>query len=228
MFWYDYTYIILIPALLFGFYAEYKVSSSFSKYSKVASSKGWTAAEIARKILDDNRLYDVAIAHVSGNLTDHFNPKDNTVYLSDSVYSSTSVAAIGVAAHECGHAVQYAEQYAPMRLRTALVPITNFGSTAGFIILAIGLLFASYNIAMLGILLYSLMAVFQAVTLPVEFNASSRALETLRAGFVLDDEELSMTKKVLVAAALTYVAALVSTISSILRLLVIVNGRKKD
>ncbi len=228
MFWYDYTYIILIPALLFGFYAQYKVSSSFSKYSKVASSKGWTAAEIARKILDDNRLYDVAIAHVSGNLTDHFNPKDNTVYLSDSVYSSTSVAAIGVAAHECGHAVQYAEQYAPMRLRTALVPITNFGSTAGFIILAIGLLLASYNIAMLGILLYSLMAVFQAVTLPVEFNASSRALETLRAGFVLNDEELSMTKKVLVAAALTYVAALVSTISSILRLLVIVNGRKKD
>lgn len=228
MFWYDYTYIILIPALLFGFYAQYKVSSSFSKYSKVASSKGWTAAEIARKILDDNRLYDVAIAHVSGNLTDHFNPKDNTVYLSDSVYSSTSVAAIGVAAHECGHAVQYAEQYAPMRLRAALVPITNFGSTAGFIILAIGLLFASYNIAMLGILLYSLMAVFQAVTLPVEFNASSRALETLRAGFVLDDEELSMTKKVLIAAALTYVAALVSTISSILRLLVIVNGRKKD
>lgn len=228
MFWYDYTYIILIPALIFGFYAQFKVNSSFSKYSKVASARGWSAAEIARKILDDNRLYDVGIAHVSGNLTDHFNPKDNTVYLSDSVYSSTSVAAIGVAAHECGHAVQYAEQYAPMRVRSALVPITNFGSTAGFIILAVGLLFSSYSVAMLGVLLYSLMAVFQAVTLPVEFNASSRALETLRAGFVLDEEELLMTKKVLSAAALTYVAALVSTISTILRLLVIVNGRKRD
>lgn len=228
MFWYDYTYIILIPAILFGLYAQFKVSSSFSRYSKVASSRGWTAAEVARKILDDNGLYDVSIAHVNGNLTDNFNPTTNTVYLSDSVYSSTSVAAIGVAAHECGHAVQYAEQYSPMKIRAALVPVTNFGSTVGFIVIAVGLLFASYNLAMMGVLLYSLMAVFQAVTLPVEFNASARALRTLEACCILESDELKMTKSVLSAAALTYVAALVSTLSTILRLLVIVNGRKRN
>ena len=177
-YWFDYTYLLLIPALLFGLYAQFKVNSTYSKYQKVNNSRGWTAAEVARKILDDNGLYDVNIAHIAGNLTDNYNPKTNTVSLSDSVYSSTSVAAIGVAAHECGHAVQHAEQYTPIKIRSALVPVTNFGSSFGVIILAIGLIFSSYNIAMIGVRLYSLMAVFQAVTLPVEFNASSRALTT--------------------------------------------------
>ena len=229
-YWFDYTYLLLIPALLFGLYAQFKVNSTYSKYQKVNKSRGWTAAEVARKILDDNGLYDVNIAHIAGNLTDNYNPKTNTVSLSDSVYSSTSVAAIGVAAHECGHAVQHAEQYTPIKIRSALVPVTNFGSSFGVIILAIGLIFSSYNIAMIGVLLYSLMAVFQAVTLPVEFNASSRALTTLREQNMLEDDELKMSKKVLSAAAMTYVAALVSSISTIFRLLLIVNRgtRRRD
>lgn len=226
----DYTIILLIPALLFGLYAQFKVSSTYKKYSQVKNARGFTAAEVARKILDDNGLYDVAIVKIAGNLTDNFNPKTKTVSLSETVYNSQSVAAIGVAAHECGHAVQHAEGYTPIKIRSALVPVTNFGSTFGFIILAIGLLFGNYSIAMIGVLLYSLMAVFQAVTLPVEFNASNRALKTLASHYILEDDELKMSKKVLSAAAMTYVAALVSTLATILRLLLIVGSgtRRRD
>ena len=215
---------ILLPAILLGLYAQFKVKSTYSKYSKVNNSRGWTASQVARKILDDNGLYNVQIVHIRGNLTDNFNPKTMTVSLSDTVYSSSSVAAIGVAAHECGHAVQHAEQYLPIKIRSALVPVTNFGSSIGFIVLAAGLIFSNYSIAMFGVLLYSLMAVFQLVTLPVEYNASSRALKTLEQSLILDDEEVGMAKKVLSAAALTYVAALVSTLATILRLLLIVNS----
>ena len=215
---------ILLPAILLGLYAQFKVKSTYSKYSKVNNSRGWTAAQVARKILDDNGLYNVQIVHIRGSLTDNFNPKTMTVSLSDTVYSSSSVAAIGVAAHECGHAVQHAEQYLPIKIRSALVPVTNFGSSIGFILLAAGLIFSNYSIAMFGVLLYSLMAVFQLVTLPVEYNASSRALKTLEQSLILDDEEVGMAKKVLSAAALTYVAALVSTLATILRLLLIVNS----
>lgn len=228
-FYLDYTYLIIIPAMLLGLYAQYKVNSTFNKYSQVKNARGITAAEVARQILDDNGLHDVGIAHINGNLTDNFNPKTNIVSLSDTVYNSTSVAAIGVAAHECGHAIQHAVGYTPVKIRTALVPVTNFGSSAGMIILLIGLLFSSYNLAMLGILLYSLMAVFQLVTLPVEFNASSRALKTLEQDMILYEDEVPKARKVLNAAALTYVAALVSTLSTILRFLLIVNrGRRRD
>ena len=228
-YWFDYTYLLLIPALLFGLYAQFKVNSTYSKYQKVNNSRGWTAAEVARKILDDNGLYDVNIAHIAGNLTDNYNPKTNTVSLSDSVYSSTSVAAIGVAAHECGHAVQHAEQYTPIKIRSALVPVTNFGSSFGVIILAIGLIFSSYNIAMIGVLLYSLMAVFQAVTLPVEFNASSRAMRTLVDGHILrDEQEIDGTRRVLSAAALTYVAALIVSAAQLLRLILLFGRRHRD
>ena len=229
-YFFDYTIILLIPALLFGLYAQFKVSSTYKKYSQVKTARGFTAAEVARKILDDNGLYDVAIVKIAGNLTDNFNPKTKTVSLSETVYNSQSVAAIGVAAHECGHAVQHAEGYTPIKIRSALVPVTNFGSTFGFIILAIGLLFGNYSIAMIGVLLYSLMAVFQAVTLPVEFNASNRALKTLASHYILEDDELKMSKKVLSAAAMTYVAALVSTLATILRLLLIVGSgtRRRD
>jgi len=229
-YFFDYTIILLIPALLFGLYAQFKVSSTYKKYSQVKNARGYTAAEVARKILDDNGLYDVAIVKIAGNLTDNFNPKTKTVSLSETVYNSQSVAAIGVAAHECGHAVQHAEGYTPIKIRSALVPVTNFGSTFGFIILAIGLLFGNYSIAMIGVLLYSLMAVFQAVTLPVEFNASNRALKTLASHYILEDDELKMSKKVLSAAAMTYVAALVSTLATILRLLLIVGSgtRRRD
>ena len=229
-YFFDYTIILLIPALLFGLYAQFKVSSTYKKYSQLKYARGFTAAEVARKILDDNGLYDVAIVKIAGNLTDNFNPKTKTVSLSETVYNSQSVAAIGVAAHECGHAVQHAEGYTPIKIRSALVPVTNFGSTFGFIILAIGLLFGNYSIAMIGVLLYSLMAVFQAVTLPVEFNASNRALKTLASHYILEDDELKMSKKVLSAAAMTYVAALVSTLATILRLLLIVGSgtRRRD
>lgn len=228
-FYLDYTYLIIIPAMLLGLYAQYKVNSTFNKHSQVKNARGITAAEVARQILDDNGLHDVGIAHINGNLTDNFNPKTNIVSLSDTVYNSTSVAAIGVAAHECGHAIQHAVGYTPVKIRTALVPVTNFGSSAGMIILLIGLLFSSYNLAMLGILLYSLMAVFQLVTLPVEFNASSRALKTLEQDMILYEDEVPKARKVLNAAALTYVAALVSTLSTILRFLLIVNrGRRRD
>ena len=228
-FYFDYTYLIIIPAMLLGLYAQYKVNSTFNRYSQVKNARGITAAEVARQILDDNGLHDVGIAHINGNLTDNFNPKTNIVSLSDTVYNSTSVAAIGVAAHECGHAIQHAVGYTPVKIRTALVPVTNFGSSAGMIILLIGLLFSSYNLAMLGILLYSLMAVFQLVTLPVEFNASSRALKTLEQDMILYEDEVPKARKVLNAAALTYVAALVSTLSTILRFLLIVNrGRRRD
>ncbi len=229
-YFFDYTIILLIPALLFGLYAQFKVSSTYKKYSQVKNARGFTAAEVARKILDDNGFYDVAIVKKAGNLTDKFNPKTKTVSLSETVYNSQSVAAIGVAAHECGHAVQHAEGYTPIKIRSALVPVTNFGSTFGFIILAIGLLFGNYSIAMIGVLLYSLMAVFQAVTLPVEFNASNRALKTLASHYILEDDELKMSKKVLSAAAMTYVAALVSTLATILRLLLIVGSgtRRRD
>lgn len=228
-FYFDYTYLIIIPAMLLGLYAQYKVNSTFNKYSQVKNARGITAAEVARQILDDNGLHDVGIAHINGNLTDNFNPRTNIVSLSDTVYNSTSVAAIGVAAHECGHAIQHAVGYTPVKIRTALVPVTNFGSSAGMIILLIGLLFSSYNLAMLGILLYSLMAVFQLVTLPVEFNASSRALKTLEQDMILYEDEVPKARKVLDAAALTYVAALVSTLSTILRFLLIVNrGRRRD
>ena len=229
-YFFDYTIILLIHALLFGLYAQFKVSSTYKKYSQVKNARGFTAAEVARKILDDNGLYDVAIVKIAGNLTDNFNPKTKTVSLSETVYNSQSVAAIGVAAHECGHAVQHAEGYTPIKIRSALVPVTNFGSTFGFIILAIGLLFGNYSIAMIGVLLYSLMAVFQAVTLPVEFNASNRALKTLASHYILEDDELKMSKKVLSAAAMTYVAALVSTLATILRLLLIVGSgtRRRD
>ena len=229
MYWFDYTYLIILPAFLFGLYAQMKVSSTFSKYQSVQSSRGVTGAQAARRILDDNGLYDVAVVKISGNLTDNFNPKTRTVSLSDSVYGSTSVAAIGVAAHECGHAVQHATGYTPIKIRSALVPVTNFGSSAGFVILLVGMLFGSYPIAMLGVLLYSLMAVFQAVTLPVEFNASKRAFATLEASGMLVGEELKMSRSVLSAAAMTYVAALVSSLATILRLLLIVgSSRRRD
>lgn len=226
--YFDSTYLILIPAMLFALYAQYKVNTTFNKYSKVRNSRGVTAAEVARRILDSNGLNYVKVVHISGNLTDNFNPSTNTVSLSDSTYSSTSVAAIGVAAHECGHAVQHATGYSPVKTRTALVPVTNIGSQIGWILVLVGLFFSFPSLAMVGILLYSLMAVFQAVTLPVEFNASSRALKTLRDDNILDGDEIPLAKKVLSAAAMTYVASLISSLSTIIRLILLVGIRKNN
>ena len=229
-FYFDPTYIVMLPALLFALWAQYRVKSTFNRFSKVSNSRGLTAAGVARQILDNNGLHNVTIERIAGNLTDHFDPKSNVVRLSDSVYGSMSVASIGVAAHEVGHAIQHATGYTPIKIRTKLVPVTNIGSSLGIWIAVFGL-FISPKIALFGVLLYSLVAVFQIVTLPVEFNASSRAIKTLESQYILDGEELDGAKKVLSAAAMTYVAALASSLATILRLLLriaMMSGRRDD
>lgn len=224
---FDITFVVMIPALILALYAQWKVNSTYNKYSDMRNARGLTGEQVARRILDANGLWDTKVVHIKGNLTDNYNPKTNTVSLSDSTFSSTSVAAIGVAAHECGHAVQHATGYVPIKLRASLVPVTNIGSSMGWIIIMAGLIFSSYNLAMIGVLLFSATAIFQAVTLPVEFDASRRALETLRTDFILDDDELPYARKVLSAAALTYVAALISSLAQIFRLLLIVNSNTR-
>ena len=226
---FDWTYLfIVLPAALLGLWAQMRVQSTYRKYSGVRSRRGVTADQVARTVLDDHGLQGVRIERIAGNLTDHFDPRDGVVRLSDTVYGSSSIAAIGVAAHEVGHAVQHAQGYSPMKLRSAIIPITNIGSTLSMPLILIGLLFNSSGLALAGILLFSLVAVFQLVTLPVEFNASHRALETLDQRGILDGEELAGTRKVLSAAALTYVAALITSLAQILRLLILVGGRRRN
>lgn len=225
--YFDYTYLILIPAIIFALYAQTKVSSTFKKYQSVNNRRGMTGQEVARQILDDNGLFNVPVEHVAGNLTDHFDPRTNVVRLSDSVYSSTSVSAIGVAAHEVGHAVQHATGYAPIKIRNAILPITQLGSTLAMPIVLIGLIFTLQPLITVGIFLFAFVTLFQAVTLPVEFNASSRALQTLDSHNILEEDELRMSRKVLTAAAMTYVAALLSSLLSLLRLILLSNRRRR-
>ncbi len=232
-YYYDWTMILLIPALILSLWAQAAVTGTFKKYSKVYSRRGMTGAEVARRILDHNGLYQVKIEHISGQLTDHFDPKTNVVRLSDATYSSQSVGAIGVAAHEVGHAVQHATGYVPIKVRNAIVPAVNLCSKLSMPILMIGLIFAYMGSIFtlfidLGILLFAGTVVFQLITLPVEFNASNRALRTLRQDNVLDDTEIKGARKVLRAAAMTYVAAAVSAVLSLLRLILISNGRRRD
>ncbi len=226
-FYYDPTMLLMIPALIFALWAQFKVKSTFDRYSKGQNSRGLTASQVARQILDDNGLFNVQIERISGHLTDHFDPKTNVVRLSDSVYGSASVASIGVAAHEVGHAIQHSTDYRPIKLRSALVPITNIGSTLGIWIVLLGLLFSN-TIAIIGVILFATVALFQLVTLPVEFNASSRALNTLQSHNILYDDELVGAKRVLKAAAMTYVAALAASILQLLRLLILAGGRRRD
>lgn len=222
-----YYWILIIPTMLFAFWAQSRVSSTFNKYSRVMSRGGYTAAEICRRILDSNGLYHVRIEHISGNLTDHFEPSTNVVRLSDTVYGSRSVASIGVAAHEVGHAIQYAVGYVPIRVRAAIIPITNFGSKLSMPLILLGFLFQWQPIVNLGIILFSLMTLFQLVTLPVELNASRRALKTLEGDSILYGEEVSQAKSVLTAAALTYVAALLTSAAQLLRL-ILIYGRRNN
>lgn len=227
-FYMDYWYLIfVVPPMLLALWASFNVRSTFNKYSKVTNRYGLTGAEAARKILDKNGLYNVRIERVAGDLSDHFDPKTNVVRLSESVHDSTSVAAVGVAAHEAGHAVQYAEDYTPMKIRGSLVGVANIGSTAGIYLAIIGIVLSFTMLAYIGIGLFCAVVAFQLVTLPVEFNASRRAVAALEAGY-LSDEELRGTKKVLRAAALTYVAALLSAVGNLLRLIMLVNGRRRD
>lgn len=226
MFW-DPTYIVVIPAIIFALIAQIMVKSTFSKYSKESNQHGYTAKEVARKILDDNGLYNVSIEYIGGELTDHYDPTSNVVRLSDSVYNSTSVAAIGVAAHEVGHAIQHAKGYTPIKIRQAIIPITQIGSKLAVPLVLVGLIFGAFRFLVpVGIFLYAGVVLFQAVTLPVEFNASGRALRTLDENVILYKDEVRMAKKVLTAAAMTYVAAMFSSLMSLLRLILIANRRR--
>ena len=223
-----YYFILIIPALLLGIWAQSQVNTNYQKYSQIRTMRGMTGAEAAEYILRQNGIYDVQIHHISGNLTDNFNPSKKTISLSDSVYNSTSIAAIGVAAHEAGHAVQHAVNYAPIRIREIIIPVTQIGSWLYLPIIMVGFLFSSQSLVNIGILLFSTLAIFQLVTLPVEFNASDRAIKTLESSGILYGEEITGAKKVLRAAALTYVAALVSSLAQLLRLILIFGGRRRD
>ena len=224
----DWTYLLVVAGLILSMMASAHVKSTFNKYSRVRSMCGLTGAMAARKVLELSGIYDVKIEHISGNLTDHYDPRTKTLRLSDSTYSSNSVAAVCVAAPECGHAVQHQKRYGPLVLRSTLVPAANFGSTLAWPVFVAGLIFSMKPLLTAGIVLFSLAVLFQLVTLPVEFNASTRALKILENGHVLGDTELAAGKKVLTAAALTFVASLASSILQLLRLIILAGGRDRD
>ena len=232
--YFDYTYVIFVlPAVILSLWASWNVKRTYRKYSQQFNSRGITGAQAARLVLDTNNLRNVPIQRVGAELSDHFDPTSNTVFLSDSVYGSTSTAAVGVACHEVGHAIQHAENYLPIRIRQAIIPATSFGEKLSVPLLIIGLFLSSYSqkflyLAYAGILLYGLCVLFQVVTLPTEFDASSRALRSIESMGLLEGEELKGAKKVLSAAALTYVAALATTMMQLLRFIVLVNNRKRD
>lgn len=232
-FYFDWTYMVLVlPCIILSLWASSNVKSTFNRYSKQYSSRRITGAEAANRVLSANGVTGVRIERVSGNLTDHFDPKTNVIRLSDSVYDSTSTAAIGVACHEAGHAVQYAKSYGPIRLRAAVIPVTNFGSRIAMPLILLGVLLsafmeASYTLVYLGIACFGLSLVFQLITLPVEFNASRRAMQAIEQVNILTDEEQKGARKTLTAAALTYVAATAVALSQLLRLLVIFGGRRR-
>ena len=227
MFYYDPTYFLLIPGMLLALYAQFKVSSTFNKWKQVPSGTGLTGARIARMILDSNGASDVRIERVQGSLTDHYDPRDNTLRLSDEVYASGSVAALGVAAHEAGHAIQDAQDYAPLRLRSTMAPVANIGSMAAVPLFMLGLVFSWEPLLKVGILCFLFAVLFYVVTLPVEFNASGRAVAVLSSCY-LPEDEVRGVKAVLSAAALTYVAAALQAILQLLRLLLLANNRRRD
>lgn len=225
LFSFDWTILLVIPGLIISVWAQIKVSTTFKKYSQMRTKRGMTGYDAARRILDSNGLSHVRIEQIGGHLSDHYDPRANVIRLSHEVYSTSSPAAIGVAAHEAGHAIQYATQYGPIKLRAGLVSITQFSSALAIPLFFIGLMFASDMLMLAGILLYAAIAFFQLVTLPVEFNASARALKVLSSSGTLDSEELNASRKVLSAAAMTYVAALLTSLLTLLRLLLLANNR---
>lgn len=228
-YYYDPTYILIIVAAVISLIAQLLVSSRFSKYSKVASRSGFTGAQAASHILQSQGIYDVSIRRVSGNLTDHYDPRSKTLNLSESVYDNYSVAAVGVAAHECGHAIQHARGYAPLAFRSALVPVANLGSKLSWLFIILGIIFSmNQTLLYIGIIMFSAAVLFQLVTLPVEFNASGRALKLLKETGILMNDEVGKTRKVLAAAALTYVAAAATAILQLLRLILLFGGRDRD
>ena len=225
-YYFDPTYVLVIIAFLLTLFASMGVKSTFSKYNDVRSSRGITAASAARQILDANGLQNIRIEHVSGDLTDHYSPNENVIRLSDSTYNSTSVAAIGVASHECGHAVQHQVGYVPIKIRNGIVPIVNVCNMLSMPIFIIGLILGLGRLAMVGAILFGAVLVFQLVTLPTEINASRRAMKTLESMYLLEGDELTGARKTLTAAAMTYVAAVASTALQFLRLVLLANRRR--
>lgn len=224
---FDSTYIyLIIPALIISMYAQFKVTSTFSKYKNVRNARGLTASQVCRTILDRHGLHDVKIEHVAGNLTDHYDPKAKVVRLSDATYNSTSVASIGVAAHETGHAIQHSTSYAPLVLRNSIYPVVNISSTLAIPLAILGFLLGFESLISFGIILFMAVVAFQLITLPVEFNASSRATKILVENGILGDDEIRPVKKVLGAAALTYVASAIVAIANLLRLIILTNNRR--
>lgn len=223
----DWSIIILLPAMLIAFFAQMKIRSTFDKYSNVRSIRGITASQAARYLLDRSGLYDVSIEMIPGNLTDHYDPRSKTLRLSQTVFNSTSVAAIGVAAHETGHAIQHDTRYVPLLVRNSLVPVANFGSNAAWILVLLAFFTGFYSLIDIGIVLFSAAVLFQIITLPVEYNASSRAIELLQSEGILYEDEVGDAKKVLSAAALTYVAAMLVAISQLIRL-ILFSRRRND
>jgi Zn-dependent membrane protease YugP len=231
MYWYgfDSTYFIMVlPAIFLAMWAQARVKTTFSKYSRVRSIRGLTGADTARMILDRNGLSHIAVEHVSGRLSDHYDPRSQVIRLSDSVYGDSSVAAIGVAAHEAGHALQHSTGYTPLKLRNAVIPVTNIVSNLSIPLILLGIILNSQNFVVLGIVAFSLAVAVQVITLPVEFNASARAINILGSSNMLYEEELEGAKRVLKAAALTYVAAMIVAVAQLLRLVILFGGRNRD
>ena len=230
-YWWDPTYILVVIAALISMAASARVNRTYSRYAGVRSTSGMTGAEAARRILQYQGIYDVSVERVAGNLTDHYDPRSKVLRLSDATFGSSSVAAVGVAAHECGHAIQDAQGYAPLKIRGALVPVANLGATLSWPLVLIGLLI-SRNSGMIfikaGIILFCAVVLFQLVTLPVEFNASSRGLRLLTESGILYQDEAAQTKRVLSAAAMTYVASVAASLLQLLRLLLIARSRNRD
>ncbi len=227
MYYYDGTYVLVLAGMLLCMLASFNVSNTFKKYSRVGNRRGYTAQDVAREILHRAGIYDVQIQRVGGDMTDHYSPKEKVLRLSDTVYNSTSVAAIGVAAHECGHAIQDQRHYVPMTVRSAVLPAANIGANLSYPIILAGLFFALPNLVEIGALLFSLVVLAQLVTLPVEFDASARALLILKNAIGMEPDEVRAAGKVLTAAALTYVASLVSSALQLLRLFLL-SGRRRD
>ena len=227
-FYVDPTYVLLIIGMVLALAASGKMKSTFARYQQVRSHSGLTGAQTAQRILNAAGIYDVTIVPISGSLTDHYDPRTKTVSLSEDIYDKTSLAAVGVAAHECGHAIQHAIGYAPLEFRSAIVPVANFGSTLSWPLFLIGLFSGIRPLVTAGIVLFSLAVLFQLVTLPVEINASSRALKMLQSTGILGSDVTKGARKVLTAAAMTYVAALAASILQLLRLLILAGGRRRD
>lgn len=227
MYWYwDNTFLILIPGILLAMFAQFKINGTYAKYSQIRNSRNITGGEAARRILDANGLNNIEVRRISGTLSDNYNPQDQVLNLSTDVYNGSSVAAISIAAHECGHAIQHREEYGPIKVRTALVPVVNFASILSWILILAGYFLRVFGLTTIGIIFFSSILLFQLVTLPVEFNASSRALVQLESLGIASDTEVYGAKKVLGAAALTYVAATVMAILQLLRILALFGRRR--